>query len=648
MFLTSHGQRVVSHLARVILDVPSGRLPDIEQVDLIAQVDRLLQRVPFGVRWSYRIFLWLFEYAAMFYRLGGVRPFTEMNREDQRAYIRAWQLTPWSPRRFLRRCLESIIQMVYYSQPSVAQACGWTRDYQPAMKAAELPLREASAGKAYTQSGVYCAPPTDCLEHFHASADVIVIGSGAGGGVIADELARAGREVLVIEEGDAHNAAEFRGDVMQVMEKCYRDVGMTMTFGWPAILVPYGCAVGGTTVINSGTMIQTPDSVLEHWEHDYRMEGWGRGALDTGYAQARERLGVVPVPDVIQGPHAQIFARGSEKLGHQVRALPRNAAQCSGSGICCYGCPTNAKQSMALTYLPSACRHGARIFANARVQELVHSNGVVTAVQGLWGKGAQRRPFTITAKTVVLCAGTLQTPLLLNRSGIRDSYSHVGRHLTLHPTVKVVAEMPEPVGAWRGVPQGMYCDALEEQGMKLESIFLPPAHTAVTLMESGQAHRKVMERYTNLAAFGALISDTGEGRVISFRGQAAALYNIPANDLPKYYRALEFLAEAFLAAGAERVHLPFHGAPSVTPAEGVARLQQATFRRKDLDVQAFHPLGTCRMAGDPEHGALDPTGKMHHMRNLYVADGSIFPTSLGVNPQLTIMAAAHKIAQNIA
>lgn len=630
-------RRILESFARAVLAVPAGTFPDVTDVQLVDRVAQHLAFLPNPVRWCYHCALWIFEYGGCISRTARGRPFTRLARQRQQRYLRMWRDSWWLPKKVIRRFLESLVEIVYYADPQVSAACGWKPTFAPAQQAPSLTAR----------NNIMSTPPDQQRGELRIAAEIVVIGSGAGGAVVAETLAALGHEVVILEEGDLVDAASFRGDIMGATQQMYREAGTTVTLGWPLILVPYGRVVGGTTVVNSGTMLRPHDAVFAQWNHNFRLPEWEATAMTEHFASAEHALQVTPITDTVQGSHATIFARGAAQLGTTVQPLPRNAPNCQGSGVCCFGCPTNAKLSMALTYLPRALQQGARLYANARVDRIVHRQGQAVAVQGRWGREPHRTvPFTITARQIIVCAGTLQTPRLLWRSGIE--HPHLGRHLTLHPAVKVFAEMPDPVDAWRGVPQGMYSEGLQHIGAKLESIFLPPAYTALSIMTGGQPHRQAMERYRHLVGFGAMLSDRSEGRLLRFPGgRVLPYYRVSSRDLRRYQEALTFLAEVFFAAGATRVYPACHAWPVLEREHGTAPLHHRKLRRIDLDLQAFHPLGTCRMAGDPEEGVLTPHGQLHSIGRLYVADGSIFPTPLGVNPQLTIMAAARKIALGI-
>ncbi|MBI4366546.1 MAG: GMC family oxidoreductase [Deltaproteobacteria bacterium] len=634
--LTRRERLTLTAFAEAILDVPSPTLPfSIEALALADRVDEQLAALSRDGRWIYRCFLWILEYSAIGYYRAPFHRFTRMSLTNRRRYLEAWRRSPWSPKRLLRRFLEALILMNYYADPRVSAACGFTPEF------GRRPRTVLASERLWRR------PPATRVD---ASVEILIIGSGAGGAVAAETLARRGHEVVILEEGDVPQPGDF-GDTMRFIRRYYRHGGVTATYGWPTILVPVGRVVGGTTVVNSGTCLRAQGRVFDRWAAEFGLAGLGP-AIRARYADIERMLTVMPTPDALQGPHARLVAAGAVRLGFSARPLPRNAGDCHGSGVCCFGCPTDAKMSMALTYLPAALTHGARLYANATVTRLHWSGDRIRRVTGTFHDPETRAAigaFTFRPKIVILAAGAMGTPILLCRSGVPDPGGHLGRHLTLHPATKVIAEFDQPVRAWQGVPQGLVIEDLASEGILMESIFTPPAQIAMSLLVDEAAHRRVMERYNHLAAFGFMVSDASEGRICTPPGMGSfAYYRLRGPDLRRFVRGLKVVTEIFFAAGARVVYPSVYPLPVIDRATGSAVFDRVRIHRKDLDLQAWHPLGTCRMAADPRHGVIDPEGRLFGLANCYVADGSIFPTALGVNPQLTIMAAAQTIADGIA
>ena len=463
-------------------------------------------------------------------------------------------------------------------------------------------------------------------------ADVCVIGAGAGGAVAAAELAEGGARVVLLEQGPDHDPDRFTARPLEMLGRLYRDGGQTATLGAPPILLPLGRGLGGTTLVNSGTCFRIPETLLERWRREYGLELDG-AVLEHCYERVEHALSVAEVTPELAGANAAIARRGAERLGWSHGYLRRNARGCVGSGVCVFGCPTSAKQHTGITYLPRARAAGAQVITGADVRRILVEGG---CARGAQARLAGRRALEVRAPHVVLAAGTIHTPLLLARSGLGRDSGQLGRNLVLHPATAAFALMDEVVDMARGVPQSFYVDEFAGQGILFESVAGPPSYVALALPLTGARHAAAMSRYRNLAQFGLMVSDSSRGRVhLGARGTSRPLirYDLAESDVAKFRIGLRRLQELFEAAGAREVYLPL--APGVAPER---------LRARDLKLLAFHPLGTARADADPARGVLDSDLRVHGIRGLHVADGSVMPSSLGVNPQLTIMALATRLA----
>ncbi len=462
----------------------------------------------------------------------------------------------------------------------------------------------------------------------HLEADVCVIGAGAGGAVAAAELAEGGARVVLLEQGPDHDPDGFTARPLEMMARLYRDGGQTTTLGAPPILLPLGRGLGGTTLINSGTCFRTPAAVLERWrrEHGLQLDG---PELERCFERVERALSVAEVTPELAGANAAVVRRGAERLGWSHGYLRRNARGCVGSGVCAFGCPTSAKQHTGITYLPRARAAGAQVLTGADVRRILVRNGRARGVQARLPDG----DLEVHAPRVIVAAGTIHTPLLLGRSGLGRDSGQLGRNLVLHPATTAFALMDETVDMARGVPQSFYVDEFAAQGIMFESAAGPPAYVALALPLTGARHAAAMSHYRQLAQFGLMVSDSSSGRVRSLGGAPLIHYDLVEEDIAKFRAGLARLQELFEAAGAREVYLPL--TPGVAPAQARAR---------DLKLMAFHPLGTARAAADPARGVLDPELCVHGVPGLYVADASVMPSSLGVNPQMTIMALATRLA----
>jgi choline dehydrogenase-like flavoprotein len=490
-------------------------------------------------------------------------------------------------------------------------------------------------------------------------AEVCVIGAGAGGAVAAAELAEGGMDVVVLEEGHWHNPDRFTARPPEMLAQLYRDGGQTMTLGAPPIALPLGSGLGGTTLVNSGTCFRTPAHVLERWAREFGLE-IDETSLRPCFERVEQALSVNEVTPELAGGNAAVARRGAERLGWSHGYLRRNARGCVGSGVCAFGCPTSAKQHTGITYIPRAERAGARIITGAKVERVLTDDatsppptrggmaraGSARGVRG--GEQEMRRPpattgvraqmrsgarIEVSAPIVIVAAGTVHTPLLLARSGLGRDSGQLGRNLSLHPATAVFARMDEVVNMAKGVPQSFYVDEFAAEGIIFEGVAGPPAYAAMSLPLIGARHAEAMADYPRLAQFGIMVSDSSRGSVREIAGRPLIRYDLSHADLQRFRSGLERMRQLFEAAGAREVYLPLPD--GVSPARA---------RLRDLKLMAFHPLGTARADARPVHGVVDGNLQVHGARGVYVADGSAVPSSLGVNPQLTIMALATRLA----
>jgi choline dehydrogenase-like flavoprotein len=343
------------------------------------------------------------------------------------------------------------------------------------------------------------------------------------------------------------------------------------------------------------------------------------------FERVEEALSVSEVTPELAGNNAAVARRGAERLGWSHGYLRRNAKGCVGSGVCAFGCPTSAKQHTGITYIPRARAAGARVLTGTDVHKVLVRRGRAA--------GVQAGPIEVTAPTVIVASGTINTPVLLERSGLGGESGQLGRNLSLHPATAALARMDEVVDMARGVPQSFYVDEFQHAGIMFEGIAGPPSYVAMSLPLSGSRHAEVMASYRHLAQLGLMVSDESRGRVQAIAGRPVVHYSLSREDLARFRMGLARLDELLRAAGAREVFLPL--GPGARP---------ETARPRDLKLIGFHPLGTARADARPRHGVVDGSLQLHGVEGVYVADGSVVPSALGVNPQLTIMALATRLA----
>jgi choline dehydrogenase-like flavoprotein len=414
----------------------------------------------------------------------------------------------------------------------------------------------------------------------------------------------------------------------------------------PVINVMMGECVGGSSVLTGGVCFRTPGTVLRDWAERFGLAELDETHMAPYFDDVERAVHVEEVPEAMRSLSTVMFARGAERCGRPVRPLRRNTNGCNGCGRCNFGCPEGAKMSVDLTYLKRATAAGARIYSDFHALHIVTKGARARGVSGWIRNGENRAPrdrFTIHARRVVVAAGAYCTPLLLERSGVGRQSGQLGRNLTLHPSFRVMARFDERLDGWKGALQSAYSDAFEHERIIMTGMFVPPGVLAATMPGIGDSQGERAELIPHLAVFGGMVHDDAGGRVHHLFGQRAITYRMSKPDSRAVSRALAILGETFFAAGAREVYLPILGFGPVT-ADGLRKLDLDRIPRRRLECTSQHPLGTARMGISPEHAVVGPDGEVFELDELYVADGSIIPTSLGVNPQETIMAMATRVA----
>ncbi|MGI5401984.1 GMC family oxidoreductase N-terminal domain-containing protein [Streptomyces sp. CA-135486] len=536
---------------------------------------------------------------------------------------------------------------------AVLESLGGRAALLPLLDVLKVPVLLAAGTERMLQGVVHAPrltredPALDCTPGdawaARSTADAVVIGSGAGGAMAARTLARAGLDVVVLEEGQHHPTASFgKRTPLDRFAELYRDGGATVAVGSPPLLLPVGRAVGGTTVVNSGTCYRTPDHVLSRWAGDF---GFLLAERFGPYLDEVERtLRVAPQPLDVLGNNGRLALAGAERLGWRAAPLRRNAPGCKGSCQCVVGCPTGAKQSVQLAVLPDACAAGARIVTGAQVRRIL-VDGDCPGGPRAAGVRVRREgggEFEILAPLIVVAAGALQSPPLLRRSGLAG-HPRLGRNLSVHPATSVAGRFAEPVTAWEGVLQSVGVEELHDGGVLIEATATPPGMGSFVLPGLGSELRRELENADRLATLGAMIADRPSGRVLG-RERTLLRYDLDRRDADRLMRSVRAMGQLLFAAGAQEVLTGIPRAPRArTPAELDDTLRRVTSRQ--LHLSAYHPTGTVAAGADPQYFPADAAGRLRGVRGVLVADGSVLPGCPEVNPQLTIMAAALAVAE---
>ncbi|MGI8920264.1 MAG: GMC family oxidoreductase [Solirubrobacteraceae bacterium] len=473
--------------------------------------------------------------------------------------------------------------------------------------------------------------------------DACVIGSGAGGAPVAAELAEGGMRVVMLEEGRWWETDEFTARTRSMTARLYRDAGQVTTVGGTPIVLPLGKGVGGTTVVNSGTCFRTPAGVLELWRERFGLDALTEQELEPYFRRVERILNVSQVPAELAGANTAVVRRGAEALGWSGDFIYRNAKGCVGSGVCNYGCPTGAKQHVGITYVPRAWAAGATTYTSVRATGIETSGGRARAVIARTRGGGTLR---VRCGHVVVACGAIHTPLLLSRAGIGARSGELGRNLAIHPATALRAIFEEPIGLDAGVPQSYYIDEHGERGIMFEGAAGPPDGIAMSTPGIGAEHRELMRHYAHLSQFGIMVSDSTRGSVSPRLGRPLIHYRLNQRDADAFAHGIRRLTELYWTAGAHTVMVPLGGLLTLRDGDS-GPLEGRRVTARDLQLMAFHPLGTARAGADPASAVVDGDLRVHGTANVHVADASAIPSSLGVNPQITIMALATRLARHL-
>jgi choline dehydrogenase-like flavoprotein len=352
------------------------------------------------------------------------------------------------------------------------------------------------------------------------------------------------------------------------------------------------------------------------------------------------------------GRNNEKFLEGARKLGYSCGPLVRNADEdCHGCGICTLGCPTDGKRSTDLNYIPLAVEKGARVYCHARAEKILVREGQAVGVSGSIldpNTGKPKHKFLVNCKIVVLAAGAIHSPALLKKNRLANSSGQVGKNLRIHPGIRVSALFDDVIDGQLGVPQAAYVDEFVDEGIMMEGVFVIPILSAPMLPFFGEKNKSLMYKFRNITAFGAMIFDETRGTVhLGPMGHPIIRYQMCNEDVKKASRAIAYAAEIWLAAGAKKVYPSVCWMPELSSLREVRVLLQRNLRPGELEMMAFHPMGTCQMGSERHKSVTDPYGESWDVRNLFVADASLFPTCLGVNPMGSIFAFANRAADYI-
>ncbi len=495
-------------------------------------------------------------------------------------------------------------------------------------------------------------------------ADVVIVGTGAGGGTTAEILSAAGFKVLLIEEGPLKTSSDFKMQEAEAYPSLYQEgIGRMSKDG--AITIMQGRAVGGTTLVNWTSSFRTPEPTLEHWAKEHSVKGHSVAEMAPWFEKMERRLSVA---QWIMPPNANndVIRSGCDKLGYHWKVIPRNVLGCWNLGYCGMGCPTNAKQSMLVTTIPATLEKGGELLYLARADKLLIEGDKVTGIQCQAMDercvAPTGRTITVKAKHYVLSGGGINTPAILLRSKAPDPHQRTGKRTFIHLVNFSAAQFEQVINPFYGAPQSIYSDHFQwddgttgRMSYKLEVPPMQPSITATLLGRFGVDNAMRMEQLPHTNAMLALLRDgfhpdSAEGTVeLRSDGSPVLDYQMTDYTWDGIRRAFHTMAEIQFAAGAKSV-LPLHA-----DADYVKTLGEAKSLIDSLSLEIYrtrlgsaHVMGGCAMGEDPAQAVTDSLGRHHQLSNLSIHDGSLFPTSIGANPQLSVYGLTAQLATQLA
>nr|WP_299245032.1 GMC family oxidoreductase [uncultured Halomonas sp.] len=495
-------------------------------------------------------------------------------------------------------------------------------------------------------------------------ADVIIVGTGAGGGTSAEILTQAGLSVVLVEEGSLKASSDFENDEAKAYAELYQEGAARMTADG-GISILQGRTVGGSTTVNWTSSFRTPTPTLNHWAAVHAVTGLDAESLAPWFAHMEARLGIAPWA-VPPNPNNDVLRAGCEALGWHWSAIPRNVRGCWNLGYCGTGCPTNAKQSMLLTTLPAALEAGATLIHGARAERLVIEDERVVGVECRGMNATLSRAdgpgLQIRGSHVVLAGGGINTPGLLLRSQAPDPFERLGKRTFLHPVALTVAQFDQRIDGYYGAPQSIHSDHFQWRegvtgplGFKLEVPPMQPSIMAALFGGHGREGLARMGRLSHSSVAIALMRDgfhpESQGGQVVLRKDGTPVLDYPLNDylFGGVRRAYLAMGELQFAAGAEAV-MPGHSHARLSRdwPDFRAQVERLSYALHDVRLASAHVMGGCALGDDPRHAVVDSRGRHHQLENLSVLDGSLFPTSIGANPQLSIYAIVARLASRLA
>ena len=588
---------------------------------------------------------------------GSPSKLTSMNDSDRQSYLASWRDSPLALKRTAFQANKRLVCFLAYA--SVDE-----RGFNPNWREIGYPGADES-GRVPLPDELRLHP-LDPLKGSNFTCDVCVVGSGAGGAVIASKLSEAGLGVIVVEQGSYDTAESFQRSELPMMQKLFQQSGTAATKDLSFVLLA-GRGAGGGTTVNWNTCLKPPQRILSEWEDEFGLDGIGGQSFRSQLEEVWEAIKVNSNESQRNGNNQALWD-GCRALGYKegtdYEVIQRNAVGCrQRCDFCTYGCTYSCKQSTSMNYLPAAQARGARFLFDTRVERIVIEGGAARGVAGTATAGPKSIPIEVKARAVVVACGGVETPALLLRSGVRDR--SVGRYLRLDPTVAVGGIFENEIAPWSGPPQTVAVWKFIDfdgtyHGFWVEAA---PAHPGLFALAipwvDGKQHKEFMQRYYSRSTASIVLQrEWSSGRVsIDKSGFPSVTYDLEARDRASLVRGMEETARILAAAGAVQVWtthnspvLAGDGKSHLTPSDidrFVEGVRSAGVSYNRMMLFSAHLMGSCRMSADPRRGPTAPSGELHSVSNLFVGDACVFPTTPAVNPMVTIMAMSIRTAESI-
>lgn len=663
--LTADETRIVRALGQAMFPREVQGLPDAREAGVVEYIDELLaMSLPFE-RAQIRGMFQLYDRSFAAFTQRPLARLVDADAEEVSQFIRSWEESPLYQRRMLFEALRSVLMMGWFGSEKVNDAVGVNRFADPDAPMAEVARQVREAGGVAVD-----APPVERVDRFmgrpeglfefadyggdvRESCDVLVVGSGPGGAIMALRLAQQGLRVILIEAGPVARKADLRRDGGHTMARLMWDSGMRTTGGGVIAPTMQAKVLGGGSLINSAICLRASEGALASWADEHGLDELTSESLRPHYEAVEEFMGVKEVDPSVQGPRNELFATACEAVGLKATPIRRNESGCLGSGGCLYGCRNGAKLSHDRRGVPELLALGGRVYTSIVADSLILRDGRCHGVEG-----HIEEPYTaratgsarFTAKATVLAGGVIGTPILCQKSGL--THKGIGANLRLHPSTVVAGDLPQPVFPWAGAAQGMHCLDLLDYGIKLESLWADPALMAFRMPSMGKALKRQLARYDHMPIWDAWVSgddSVGTVRHVAGAPRPSIRFDFGQGDVRRLQHATATLAEMLFAVGATKVYPGIHGLPTVLHnLEEVRNLRGAKVGPQDLPIGSNHVFGTMAMGADPERHPCDSDGAVRGVQDLYVSDTGLLPGSPGANPMLILWALADRNSRTIA